>query len=271
MDQNDYAHHLSITVYDTVLHSNILRNPTSVQISNNHIGELHMPTDLQMGEFQHNWISVVHTNSSLSYKVTYLDLMYNSIADISNFSALISLQTLILEGNIIEKVNGTTFSGMHNLSVLYLGANHILDLDFKGFPKALTKLWLFKNYLTDLELDDVSMPALNVLDLRRNSLTTIDSAAVFTAFPGLEILQIEFNQFQENEAKRIITELNQYNLSHSNGMKKPNCASGEIVVSKFCFSVSLLIWKGLALLLLGVILVGMFVFSMHRIWYEIPY
>ncbi|KFB42170.1 AGAP013186-PA-like protein [Anopheles sinensis] len=87
-EQYYYARRLSIFVYDPVLHSTILRNPTSVQISNNYIGELHMPTDLQMGEFQNNWIRVVHTNSSLSYKVTYLDLMHNSIADISNFSAL---------------------------------------------------------------------------------------------------------------------------------------------------------------------------------------
>ncbi|KFB42168.1 AGAP013186-PA-like protein [Anopheles sinensis] len=156
-----------------------------------------MPTDLQTGEFQQNRIRLVHTNSSLPYTVTYLDLMYNSIADISNFSALTNLQTLNLEGNYIEKVNGTIFAGMHNLSVLYLEANDILDLDFKGFPKGLTKLWLFKNYLTDLELDDVSMPALTVLDLRRNSLTTIDSAAVFAAFPGLKILPIAYNQFQE--------------------------------------------------------------------------
>ncbi|KFB42171.1 AGAP013186-PA-like protein [Anopheles sinensis] len=167
------------------------------------------------------------------------------------------------------------FAGMHNLSVLYLGANHILDLDFKGFPKALTKLWLFKNYLTDLELDDVSMPALTALDLRRNSLTTINSAAVFAAFPGLKILPIAYNQFQENEAKRIIIELNQHNVSHSYGIKNLNCESDEFEVSNICFPgpapVGFLIWKGLVLLVLGVILVGMFVFSVRWIWYQIRY
>ncbi|KFB51928.1 AGAP013186-PA-like protein [Anopheles sinensis] len=154
----------------------ILHNPTSVQIESNHISELHIPTDLQEGEFKRNSISDIHTKSSLSYAITYLDLLDNSLSDISNLSALVNLQTLNLEGNNIRKVDETIFAEMHNLSTLYLGDNYIKQLDFKGFPKALTKLWLGKNQLSNIDLVNVSLPVLTMLDLERNLLETIDMA-----------------------------------------------------------------------------------------------
>ncbi|KFB42169.1 AGAP013186-PA-like protein [Anopheles sinensis] len=169
---------------------------------------------------------------------------------------------------------------MQNLSMLYLGVNSIQKLDFKGFPKALTELWLFDNRLTDLNLDDVFLPALAVLDLRRNFLKTIDLKAVFVDLPGLKFLPIARNQFKEDEVNRIITELNQHNVSHYYGLLKADCsAPEEFEVSNICLRVATepyqeigkSIWKALVLLVFGVILVGMFVGSLRWIWYQFRY
>lgn len=275
MEQYYYDRHLGISVYDSVLHVTILHNPTYVQIGYNRIHELHMPTDLRMGEFKQNSISNVLTNSSLSYAVTYLDLQGNSIDDISNFSALVNLQTLNLENNHIKEINGNVFTGMHNLSMLYLGYNGLQKVDFNVFPKALTNLWLFNNNFKDLNLVKVSLPSLTVLDLESNHLKTIDLVAVFAAFPRLQFLPIAQNDFYETEAKRIIAELSRHNVSHYFGDAEGICDSSEYEVSKICFPGSVLIgrsvWKALVLLVLGVIVVAMFAASVRWIWFQMRY
>ncbi|XP_058116204.1 uncharacterized protein LOC131258837 [Anopheles coustani] len=275
MEQYYYERHLGITVYDSFLHVTILHNPASVHVGHNRIKELHMPTDLQTGEFIKSSISKVHTNSSLSYAVTYLDLQGNSIYDISSLSALVNLQTLNLENNYISEINGTIFTSMRNLSMLYLGYNRFQKLDFKVFPKSLSNLWLCRNRLNVLDLVNVSLPSLTVLDVESNNLKTIDVVAVFAALPGLQFLPIAQNKFYESEAKRIIAELNRHNVSHYFGNADPYCDPSEYEVSKICFPGSGLIgrsvWKALMLLVILVILVAIFAGSVRWIWFQMRY
>uniref|UniRef100_A0A182JHU6 Uncharacterized protein n=1 Tax=Anopheles atroparvus TaxID=41427 RepID=A0A182JHU6_ANOAO len=237
--------------------------------------ELHMPTNLQTGEFQHNSISKVLTDSNKLYEVTYLDLLYNSLEDISNLTALVHLKTLNLEGNRIGELNASTFAGMHNLSMLYLGRNHIHKVNFKVFPQGLTNLWLLRNMITELDIAGASLPALNVLDLEDNGLATIDLPALFAACPALRVLPIALNPMQEGEAKRIVAELNRQNVSHYFGQMDGGCDSDEFEVSNICFPDYVFpgrsIWKAFVLLVLAVILVAVFVGSVRWIWYQMRY
>ncbi|XP_058128895.1 uncharacterized protein LOC131284137 [Anopheles ziemanni] len=279
MEQDYYERHLGINVYDSVLHLTILHNPTSVQIESNHISDLYMPTDLQMGEFKRCSISDVHIDSSLSYSVTYLSLQDNSITDISNFSALVKLQTLNLEGNMIRKVDGKIFAGMHNLSTLYLGDNSIKQLDFKVFPKALVNLWLGQNQLSTINFVNVSLPILTVLDLEGNLLGTIDLAGLGTAVPELRFLLIALNPFNQSEARSITTDLKRRNVSSSLWLMEPNCEEYMFKVSNVCFIkpeaivegtnfVEQSIGKALVLLVLAAILLMVFTASLRWIWHQ---
>ncbi|XP_052890725.1 uncharacterized protein LOC128298950 [Anopheles moucheti] len=263
--------------YDSTLHGTVLRNPLNVQIHETRLERLFMPTNLQMGIFTDNIITVVVTDPTQTYDVRYLDLADNRLSNVANLSALTRLETLNLEANRLRTLEPDMFKRMDNLTHLYLGDNHFSSIDFKTLPKGLQVLWVTRNSLNKLNLAGFILAEMKELDLESNMLTTLDLAALFTAFPALETLPIAYNMIGKSEGKRILTELKRRNVTYFIGMKRDDldCDYDEIRVDDICFNEASIsdnsIWKGIVLLVVAVIVVGVFFLSVRWIWYQMRY
>uniref|UniRef100_A0A182MFS3 Leucine rich immune protein (Coil-less) n=1 Tax=Anopheles culicifacies TaxID=139723 RepID=A0A182MFS3_9DIPT len=251
--------------YDLTLHATVLRNPSVVMIHETRLHHLVLPTNLQVGDFTDNILSVVETYPNKTYDVLYLDLSDNSLDDVANLTVLVRLQTLNLDNNRIKTLEPNTFTRMENLTHLYLGQNRIYSFEFNTLPKALTVLWLPRNQQKELKLVGYVLPALKELDLASNVLSTVDIAALFTAFPALEVVLVSHNPFQKHEAKRILTELKRRNVSYYIGVKRDHdmeCDYDEYIVEEVCFTesdvIASTVWKGIVLIVLAVLVYAMF-------------
>ena len=92
------------------------------------------------------------------------------------------------------------------------------------------------------------------------------------------MLPIAYNSFPKEEAERIIADLKRHNVTYSVGMERmyqEGCDSDEYSVDSLCFTETLLgarsFWKGIFLLVMAVLVVCMFGFSVHWIWYQMRY
>lgn len=271
-----YNRKSSIAVYDDVLHSTVLHNPTSVQLGNNHVSKLTIPVDLLVGEFWNNMISTVVTNASKTYQLTYLDVSHNMFNEVDSLAVLLKLRTLNLEGNRITELKANLFAGMEQLSRLYLSDNAIVKIDFRMFPKVLNSLWLLRNDLADIDVANVSLPALTELDVESNRLTTIDLSALFKAFPALSCVPIGYNRFSMDEARRIVTELKRRNVTYYLGVQRHGheCDSDEFEIEQVCFPDTLFsrsIFNAFLLLLLAAVVLALYVASVRWIWFQMRY
>ncbi|XP_049531399.1 protein flightless-1-like [Anopheles darlingi] len=275
-----YQQKALLNVYDVVLHETVLRSPPNVAVINYQLHTLVMPRDLEVGDFLNNIIKVVDTDPAQSYNLRYLDLSHNSLDDLRNLSVLVNLQTLRLERNEIVEIKPETFARMINLSILTLGYNHIVKIDLKVLPKRLIMLSLRRNSLTEIVFGSVSFVSMRELDLESNQLTAIDVASMMRACPSLQLLPIEFNPISKDEAQRIITELDQHNVSYyidggnANDLDS-SCDSDEYQIDRMCFSTSVLgpktFLKAFVLILVGIVLLGLFGLSARWIWHEMRY
>uniref|UniRef100_A0A182YIC8 Leucine rich immune protein (Coil-less) n=1 Tax=Anopheles stephensi TaxID=30069 RepID=A0A182YIC8_ANOST len=273
-----YTRHNQLERYDLTLHGTVLRNPPSVQIRDYRLRQVVIPANLQVGDFTDNAISVIETDPTEQYSVRYLDLSHNTLRDVANLTVLVQLQTLNLEGNRITTLEPNMFTRMDNLTHLYLGDNNFGAFDFHTLPKGLNVLWLMRNELRDLTLTSILLPRLRELNLEANLLSSLDMAALFTACPALEVVPIAYNTFAKKEAHRIVTELKRRGVSYYIGMERDgsaDCDYDEFSVDDVCFSDSPMgdwsIWKGLFLLVLGVLVVCMFVLSVRWVWHQMAY
>ncbi|XP_050079191.1 uncharacterized protein LOC126566102 [Anopheles maculipalpis] len=263
--------------YDLTLHGTVLRNPSVVQIRDYPLRQIVLPPNLTAGDFTDNHISVIETNLNETYEVRYLDLSHNTIRDLANFTVLVQLESLNLEGNWITTLQANIFTHMVNLTHLYLGDNRFYSFDLTILPKGLNVLWLKRNRLRGLSMTDVLLPRLRELNLESNMLSSLN-LALFTAFPALEVLPIAYNTFAEEEATRIIAELKSRSIAYYIGMERGgivDCDYDEYRVADVCFAPSgysdWSIWVGIVLILLAVLVVGMFVLSVRWVWKQMAY
>uniref|UniRef100_A0A2M4DQQ9 Putative leucine-rich repeat protein n=1 Tax=Anopheles darlingi TaxID=43151 RepID=A0A2M4DQQ9_ANODA len=275
-----YQRKALLNVYDVVLHETVLRSPPNVAVINCQLHTLVMPRDLEVGDFLNNMIEVVDTDAAQSYNLRYLDLSHNRLDDLRNLSVLVNLQTLRLEGNGIVEIKPETFARMLNLSILTLGYNHIVKIDLKVLPKSLVGLSLIRNYLKEIDFASVSFVFMRKLNLESNRLTGLDVASMMRACPALQLLPIEFNPISKDEAQRIITELDQHNVTYYIDVDNvsdsdSSCDSDEYQIDRMCFSTSVLgpktFLKAFVLILVGIVLLGVFGLSARWIWHEMRY
>ncbi|XP_053680864.1 uncharacterized protein LOC128731748 [Anopheles nili] len=277
-DHYYYTRHEMMTRYDVQLHSKILRDPSSVLLVDYQIKSIVIPESLSMGDFRNNFITEVETVPNRTYALQYLDLSHNNLRNVGNLTWLTQLKTLNLNRNRLNSVNPDTFSRMYDLQYLYLGDNSFFIVNLHHLPKTLTVLSLARNYLRKLTLSELSLPALRELDLENNQMTELDLAALFKAFPALELLPIEYNAFPQEDAQRIIAGLKLHNVSlivgHVSG-DNVRCDSDEYRVDNLCFSYPIMgfrsVWKAIVLLSLMVFAVIAFVQSVRWVWHQMRY
>ena len=92
-------------------------------------------------------------------------------------------------------IHNNTFTGLANVQILVLAANHLTRLDSSTFTglTSLTKLELYSNNLTRLEADTFSaLTKLQTLSLHMNQLTAIDRQ-VFIGLINLNAVYLRSN------------------------------------------------------------------------------
>lgn len=120
---------------------------------------------------------IMELNGLLSLK-----LSNNALKEVDfTGSELTRLSELDLSNNELTSVKG--LSSLPSLSALNLGANHISDVDFSETMSCLRSLKLSNNEL--YAMDTAMLPALNLLYLDHNSLSTVSG---LENCPSLEIL-----------------------------------------------------------------------------------
>lgn len=274
-----YTRHIQLKQYDLTLHGTVLRNPSSVQVRDYRLRQLVIPAKLQMGDFTNNMISEIETDPTETYSLRYLDLSHNSLTKVSTLGVLVQLQTLNLQDNHILTLEPNMFTRMNNLTHLYLSDNQFGTFDFHTLPKGLSVLWLMRNDLRDLTLTGILLSRLRELNLEANSLSTLDMAALFTAFPALEAVPIAYNSIAKTEATRIVTELKRRGVAYYIGLERDgsvDCDSDEYSVDDVCFSGSAMsgwpvVGEAIFLLIVAALVVGMFVLSVRWVWHQMAY
>ncbi|XP_050079189.1 uncharacterized protein LOC126566070 [Anopheles maculipalpis] len=206
----------TITTYDEVLHQ-ALHRPRAIQITFASIKKLDIPLELEYADFQDNSIQIVfapEVNGS-AYALRYLDLRNNEMDDIESFKTLVNLETLLLGGNKISILDGTTVMNFHRLSGLDLGSNMLDTIPFVSLPGSLEWLVLRRNsFYGQLDIDNANLSSLKVLDLQHNLINELNPETLLTVAPSLRAILLEGNWFDVDAAKNIATVLTQKQVEH---------------------------------------------------------
>uniref|UniRef100_A0A646QDL0 Peroxidasin n=1 Tax=Hemiscolopendra marginata TaxID=943146 RepID=A0A646QDL0_9MYRI len=134
---------------------------------------------------------------SVPRETTILDLRFNKIKDIpaGTFTDLHHLNTLLLNNNLMTKIENNTFIGLKELRYLYLYKNRIKTIESKAFHglQKLEQLYLHFNRIENLETDSFSdLRTLDRLFLHNNKLTRIPPGA-FRNLDSLRRLRLDSN------------------------------------------------------------------------------
>lgn len=153
----------------------------------------------------------------------HIDLyfMYEKINKISlnSFIGLIKAKRLLLEYNEIEEIQGYTFEGLLNLTLLSLNENKLSrtgSLAFEGLVR-LEQLLLHRNQITEInESLFKNLSRLKLLKLAENKLKSIDLND-FKGLVNLEILSLNKNEIEAIEAGSFdgLSNLKELNLANN--------------------------------------------------------
>ena len=129
-----------------------------------------------------------------------LYFMYEKINKISlnSFIGLTKAKRLLLEYNEIEELEGDTFEGLSNLTLLSLDENKLSRIDSLAFEGLvhLEQLLLHRTRITEInESLFKSLTRLKLLKLSENKLKSIDSND-FKGLVNLEILHLNNNEIE---------------------------------------------------------------------------
>ncbi|PVU98032.1 hypothetical protein BB561_000136 [Smittium simulii] len=161
-----------------------------LNISNNRISTIStLPKTIVTLKAKNNWFAFDNCKTLLCNvlpHLEYIDLSGNQITDISIFSGLLHLRTLIVSRNQIKSLKGLTQS------------RRIKHLDFS------------ENLLTKFDLNQKQLPYLEELDLSKNRLTCMDNIDCLT---NLRKLNLQNNDICDWEFKRPMEKLETLDVS----------------------------------------------------------
>ena len=119
-----------------------------------------------------NWGVDTNVDGEISYAeaeaIYYLNIVENSISDLTGIEAFINLDTLEITNT---QVTNLDVSGCAALSKLYCDGNQLISLDVSGCT-ALKDLRCCCNYLTSLDISNNTL--LNCLECHVNQLSSLD-------------------------------------------------------------------------------------------------
>jgi hypothetical protein len=156
-----------------------------------------------------NWGIVDLTGIEYATNLTYLDLRWNQISNISALSGLINLTELLLHDNQISDISA--LSGLTNLEKLYFCCNPISDITALSGLTNLTFLVLMENQISDISALS-GLTNLTYLTLRNNQISDISALSGLINLTELWLYQ---NQISNISALSGLTNLTYLSL-HNN-------------------------------------------------------
>ncbi len=154
----------------------------------------------------------VRTLVGLEYatNLSYLNLAYNSISDISVLSGLTNLDDLSLHVNSISDIS--VLSGLTNLSNLELTRNNISDISVLSGLTNLSRLSLYGNNISDISV----LSGLTNLSGLVLGGTNISDISVLSGLTNLSGLNLAYNSISDISALSGLTNLSSLNLYGTN-------------------------------------------------------
>ncbi|XP_007909450.1 leucine-rich repeat transmembrane neuronal protein 1 [Callorhinchus milii] len=154
-----------------------------------------------------------------------LSLRYNSLSELhgAQFSGLVQLTWLYLDHNHIYSVEGSAFRGLRRLKELVLSSNkitHLPNTTFRPMPN-LRHVQLSYNNLQALEPDLFhGLRKLQTLHLRSNALQSIP-VRIFQDCRSMEFLDVGYNQLKSlaRNAFAGLLKLTELHLEHNDLVK----------------------------------------------------
>lgn len=216
--------HSVITEFDAKLYAD-LGHPKVVEIINSKMVSLEIPRILAHANFADNTLESFWTEEGTDAEpsLSYVDLGDNHISNLTNITTFVNLETIYLYNNRIEAVELNVFRNMTKLKFLSLNYNQISKLSGDYFPPTLTYLGLYFNELKTLNYSALRIPSLEILNLERNSLSTIDTSRLILGLPKLKMLRLHHNEFTHEELLDAIDVLKQHNISYRDVAEVVSC------------------------------------------------
>ncbi|XP_035994265.1 leucine-rich repeat-containing protein 23 isoform X1 [Fundulus heteroclitus] len=164
-------------------------------------------------------------------ELTFLQWLSVAVNRLTDTDGLVgpSLETLILTGNSLQKLNGLQSSHFANLVVLELRGNHLETTDGINLPN-LRRLYLAENFIKRLEGLE-NLERLTILHLRDNHLETLDGLS--PNMKNLQYLNVRGNAVADEKALE--------NLVHVSKTLKVLVLSGNPLVEILDYRPSVLI------------------------------
>lgn len=130
-----------------------------------------------------------------------------------NLNRLKKLKEIDLRNNKLEIVNMNVFNNFENLTYLSLAYNNIIVLTSSSpinLPN-LRKLYLFQNQLSELDICDWNLPALEELRIHENKLSYVVN--ILKQFVKLKFLGMEGNSFHCDWQKNFLDDISRTRIN----------------------------------------------------------
>ncbi len=180
--------------------------------------------------------------------VTYLDVSYSNIVDMTGIETFVSLTYLVCFGNQISTLNvsnsidlqylfcndnqitALNISGLNNLQIVYCQSNQLTSLDANNL-NSLTELNCERNQISSLNINGSTN--VEILKCGSNQITNLD----ITGLSSLIIIDCSFNQLNSLDVSNNLNlvelncSLNQIpnlNVNNLNNIKVLDCNSNQL-------------------------------------------
>lgn len=213
-----------ISVFDAKLYAE-LGSPHALEIVDSEMESLEIPRALHFGNFNDNRLRTfaIEAGNVAEPVLSFLDFGRNDISNVTNITVFINLETLFLDGNRLETIEANTFRNLTKLKVLNLNYNQIHKLVAESFPPSLTYLGLYSNELETLNYNALQLPSLEVVNVQRNYLNTINATRLLLGLPKLKMFRLEHNQFPIEVLLPLLDILKQHNISYRDEAEEISC------------------------------------------------
>lgn len=222
-DTRTWDYYRKVLDFDGKLYE-LLGRPAVLEVRDHAVRNLEIPRGIRQGFFTRSY------NRNLTVEpgtdtpaLVYLDLTNNYLRNISAIKSLINLEVLFLADNFISSIDPSTMKDLTKLRYLDLHYNGLSKLLLNVFPKSLTHLSLQRANIADLDLKYLYYPALEMFNIERNDLTSIDGAALILAMPKLKMVLVGGNRFDKSHLLELLDLFQRHNISIRNEADEASC------------------------------------------------
>lgn len=247
-----------IMAFDVKLYAE-LGHPQALEIMDSEMVTLEIPRALHHGNFADNRLKTFWIEDGVDAEpvLSFLDLGRNRISNLTNLTVFINLETVYLESNSLETVELNTFRKLTKLKILNLNYNQISQLSGDHFPLSLTYLGLYFNELKTINYSALQLPLLEILNIQRNHLTTIDTARLLLGLPKLKMVRLGHNEFSKEVLLSALEVLKQHNVSYRDEAEELSCYYDSEEIEGVCMNIQYMSQSWLKAIVLSVLTVIM--------------